>query len=306
MQVIAGSVDQAETIKGSTSMKRSPVYCIVIIGLFWFGQTQAVTLTQWGTSASASSADCSVLGCSKLDFLFLNPIIDGPSNGGLNQTSAQLLDYENPDGRGTVSASVALQGGVSIPQLKARAASVDDNGWVSAMAMGIQGYQYTGSNGTISLDSALTGSVVNTNESDVTGLSVGVWLMMDEPNVVFPAASSMADLLLQVAAMPVVDSFSWENLATGTVDRSTTTTDLNDQLQITLNNGDQFYVLAALTAAADGTGSVADAFSTFEMNFSTTQLVPADLVTVPVPAAVWLLSSGLAGLIGVARRGKAA
>ncbi len=288
-------------------MKRSPVYCIVIIGLFWFGHTQAVTLTQWGTSASASSADCSVLGCSKFDFLFLNPIIDGPSNGGLNQTSAQLLDYVNPDGRGTVSASVALQGGLSIPQLKAKAASVDDNGWVSALAMGIQGYQYTGSSGTtISLDSALTGSVMNTNASDVTGLSVGVWLMMDDPAVVFPTAASMSDLLLQVASMPVVDSFSWEDLVTGAVDRSTTVTDLNDRLQITLNNGDQFYVLAALTAAADGTGSVADAFSTFEMNFSTTQLVPADIVPVPVPAAVWLLSSGLAGLAGVARRSKAA
>jgi hypothetical protein len=57
-----------------------------------------------------------------------NPIIAGPSDGGLNQTSGALLDYVNPDGRGTVSASVALQGGLSIPLLKARAESVDANG----------------------------------------------------------------------------------------------------------------------------------------------------------------------------------
>jgi len=284
-------------------MKSRVISSIVVIGLFWFGQAQAVTLTQWGTSASASSADCSLLNCSKLDFLFLNPIIDGPSNGGLNQMSAQLLDYVNPDGRGTVSASVALQGGFSIPVLKARAGSVDANGWVSAMAMGIQGYQFTGVDGsTISLDSALTGTVTNPGASDVTGLSVGVWLMMDDPAVVFPAAATLSDLLVQVASMPVVDSFSWENLTSGVVDRSTTTTDVNDRLQITLNNGDEFYVLAALTAAADGTGSVADAFSTFQMGFDTTDLVPAAVV--PVPAAVWLFGSGLLGLIGTSRRKK--
>ena len=284
-------------------MKRRLISTIAIIGLFWIGQTQAVTLTQWGTSASASSADCTILGCSKLDFLFTNPIIDGPSNGGLNQTSAELLDYANPDGRGTVSASVALQGGLSIPELKAKAASVDANGWVSAMAMGIQGYQFTGADGTtITLDSALTGSVTNNSGSDVTGLSVGVWLMMDDPSVVFPVATTMSDLLAQILYMPVVDSFSWENLSTGVVDRSTTTTDLNDQLQIILNNGDEFYVLAALTAATDGTGSIADAFSTFGMSFNTTQLVPAAVV--PAPAAAWLFGSGLLGLVGIARRKK--
>ena len=120
-------------------MKRSVISTIAAIGLFWIGQTQAVSLTQWGTSASASSADCTFLTCSKFDFLLTNPILDGPSVGGLNQTSAELLDYVNPEGRGTVSASVALQGGLSIPVLKAKAESVDANGWVSGLAMGIQG-----------------------------------------------------------------------------------------------------------------------------------------------------------------------
>jgi hypothetical protein len=286
-------------------VKPSVILSILAIGLFSVGQTQAVTLTEWGTSASASSADCSVLTCSKTDFLFFNPIIDGPSNGGLNQTSAELLDYANPDGRGTVSASVALQGGLSVPILKAKAASVDANGWVSALALGIQGYQFTGSdNTTISLDSALTGSVNNTSGSDVTGLSVGVWLMMDDPTFMFPEPATLSDLLLQIALSPVVDSFSWEDLSTGAVNRSTTTTDTADQLEITLNNGDEFYLLAALTAAADGTAAVADAFSTFEMAFSTTELAPAGVV--PVPAAVWLFASGLLGLVGIARRQKTA
>ena len=111
-------------------MKISIISSVAAIGLFWAGQTPAITLTEWGTSASASSADCTLLNCSKLDFLGLNPIIAGPSNGGLNQTSAELLDYVNPDGRGTVSASIALQGGLSIPLLKARAESVDVTRWL--------------------------------------------------------------------------------------------------------------------------------------------------------------------------------
>ena len=280
-------------------MKSRVISSIIAIAWLWVGQAQAVTLTQWGTSASASSADCSVLECSKSGF-FLNPIIAGPSNGGLNQSSAQLLDHVNPDGRGTVSASTTLQGGLSVPLLKAKATAVDNNGWVSAMAMGIQGYQFTGSDGTtISLDSALTGSVMKTSDSDVTGLSVGVWLMMDDPAFVFPAAT-MSDLLLQIAFMPVVDSLSWENLSTGSVNRSITTTDPLDQLEITLNNGDEFYMLAALTAAADGTSAFADAFSTLEMEFDTTELVPAGVV--PIPTAVWLFGSGLVGLIGFARK----
>ncbi len=287
--------------KGRTLMNSRVISTIIAITWLWVGQAQAVTLTQWGTSASSSSADCSVLNCSKLDFLLFNPIIPGTTNGGLNQTSAQLLDDVNPEGRGTVSASVTLQGGLSVPLLKAKAASVDGNGWVSSMAMGIQGYQFTGSDGTtISLDSALTGSVMNTSGSDVTGLSVGVWLIRDDPTITFPAVTSMSDLLVQIALMPVVDSFSWENLSTGPVNRSTTTTDPLDQLEITLDNGDEFYMLAALTAAADGTGAWADAFSTLEMEFDTTELVPAGVV--PIPAAVWLFGTGLVGLIGFARK----
>jgi len=169
------------------------------------------------------------------------------------------------------------------------------------MAMGIQGYQFTGSDGTtISLDSALTGSVMNTSGSDVTGLSVGVWLMRNDPTFAFPAAATVSDLFLQIALMPIVSSFSWENLSTGIVNRSTTTTDPLDQLEITLNNGDEFYMLAALTAAADGTDAWADAFSTLEMKFDTTELVPAGVV--PIPTAVWLFGSGLIGLIGFARK----
>ena len=116
-----------------------------------------------------------------------------------------------------------------------------------------------------------------------------------DSGLLFPEApTTFNDLLFQIAFLPVIDSFSWENLTTETVNRSTTTTDLVDQLDITLDNGDEFYLLAGLTASADGTGAFADAFSTLEMSFNSTNLTPA---AVPLPAGIWLFVSALAGLI---------
>ncbi|MCK5189451.1 MAG: VPLPA-CTERM sorting domain-containing protein [Methylococcales bacterium] len=277
-------------------MKKVLMVFITVFVLLGSSQVFAVTLTQWGTSVEAASADCSNNDCSKLGFLFTNPIIQDQTVGGLNQSSAALLDYENLDGKGTVSASAQVQGSFAIPVLKAKAESVDADGWVSATSWGIQGYQFTGAdNTTISLDSSLTGEVNNTSGSDVTGLSVGVWLLAGDSGLLFPdAPDTFNDLLFQIAFLPGSDSFSWENLTTETVNRSTTTTDLVDQLDITLDNGDEFYLLAGLTASADGTGAFADAFSTLEMSFNSTNLTPA---AVPLPAGIWLFVSALAGLI---------
>lgn len=262
----------------------------------------AVSLTQWGASASTASADCSLLNCSKVDFLLFNPIVPGTGSGGLNQVSASIIDDAAPQGRGTASASADIAGGFGVPVLKARAESVDANGWVSGTALAVQGFQFTGADGTlVTLDASLSGTVNNTSGSDVTGLSVGLWLMRDTPSFSFPnPVAGLDGLLLELALLPIADSMSWDALATGAVDRSTTTTDPSDQLSISLNNGDEFYLLAALVAAADGTGAYADAFSTLEMQFNTTELVAAS--TVPVPGALWLLVSGLPLLPRVARR----
>ena len=81
-------------------MKRSPISFIVAIGLFWIGQTQAVTLTQWGASVSASSADCTFLNCSKFDFLFTGFGVGIDSQGNILVTGLQTkpdLDYSDYD-----------------------------------------------------------------------------------------------------------------------------------------------------------------------------------------------------------------
>ena len=66
--------------------------------------------------------------------------------------------------------------------------------------------------------------------------------------------------------------------------------------------GDTFTVYAELTALTYG--GYADPFSTLGMTFDDTSALAAlgPMQAVPLPAAVWLFGSGLAGLIGVAKR----
>jgi len=120
---------------------------------------------------------------------------------------------------------------------------------VSGVAFGIQGYQYTGAaTTTLSLDAALSGTIVNPSASDVTGFSIGVWLLSPDPSVVFPspAPSTLGGFAEAVLASTVVAD-SWlpaDFIAAGGVSASTG----GDPLTITVDPGAQFYLMAGLVA----------------------------------------------------------
>jgi hypothetical protein len=277
----------------------------------------AVSLTQWGATARTDSADCTGSlfgGCNIFDLT----LEEGNAVGG-SQTSSATIGSASAgsttglQGRGSAGASVQIPAsGLGVPVLRTRAESTMDDFFVSGAALGIQAYQFTGADGTaVSLDASLDGLVTKSStSSDLTGLEVNVWIMSASTPFTFPADPvPVSELVAQIivdatlaGVDPFIDSMAWDAVSTGTgaINRSTTSTDLDDRLTFSLNNGDEFYLMAALSAGADGVGASALSWSTLTMEFNTTDLQAASVV--PLPAALWLFGSGLVGLISIASR----
>jgi hypothetical protein len=301
---------------------------LATIGLLCSIQASAAVLTQWGATARTDSADCTgslIGGCN----IFELTLEEGDSVGGSQDSSATIGSASagsttGLQGRGSAGASVQIPtSGLSVPVLRARAESTIDDFFVSGAALGIQAYQFTGADGTpVSLDVSLDGSVTkSSNSSELTGLEVNVWIMSASTPFTFPADPvPVSELVAQIivdavlaGVDPFIDEMSWDAASTGTgdnINRSTTSTDLEDQLNFTLDNGDEFYLMAALSAGADGNGASALSWSTLTMEFNPTEeFNPTDLQAasvVPLPAAAWLFGSGLLGLIGISRRKRSA
>ena len=74
--------------------------------------------------------------------------------------------------------------------------------------------------------------------------------------------------------------------------------------------GNQTWMLTSIDGNADGTPGISMAgggpFQNFNANFNANLTGTDKPAVIPVPAAVWLLGSGLLGLVGVARRRKSA
>jgi hypothetical protein len=190
--------------------------------------------------------------------------------------------------------------------LKARAQSNDDNGWVSAIAFGIQGYQYTGTGATtIELGAALSGNIANPSASDVSGFSIGIWLLRPDPSLVFPAPTmpTLGEFVQSIVASTAVAA-SWtppDANATGGVSLSTG----SSPLAISLEPGSEFYLMAGLAASATGMATSADAFGTLTMNFvNGSNLVPVGVAPIPEPQIYVLLLAGLGLVAGRVRFAK--
>jgi hypothetical protein len=300
---------------------------VLVLGALVGQQASAqTTLAQWGVSALTSYADCSVLVFANFESCNLSnssvvlgggwtPISE--QSGGLNETFAERLDvaqiryaafaFGDVD-MGITSAQVQLDGdNVSVPILKAKAESYDDNGWVSATAFGIQGYQYTGiAPTTISLNAGLHGTIVNPVNSgigpvdaisDVTGFSLGVWLLSPDASFVFPSAAATLGELVSAVLSSSTDIGHWTPAdvnADGVVNMSQTITSTR-----LVQPNENFYLMAGLVASATGVRS-ADAFGTMTMNFDDAQnLLPAGVAPVPEPKtyAMFLVGLGLLGFV---------
>ena len=280
----------------------------------------AATPTQYGVNVTSFYADCSLALCNASSFAnLLNFILPRPlsGTGGLLDTTAAELDvvheYFNGVGNqldmGRTSAQVGLDpttpGAFTVG---VEAMSFDFEGYVGALGFALAGFTYTGPPGTVDVSAALTGNITNPSSNDVTELSAYAAIVRDNglmfPN---PAPATLSELANFVFGLPLEeldDRWVDGSTADGAVNLSTPAPlslgFTQDQIDMGLNN---FYVVTAGSAGATDAGHVADAFATLTTTLSTSDpdavLIPS---VIPLPPAVWLFGSGLAGLIFIRRK----
>jgi len=246
--------------------------------------TQASIVGGYGVQASAGTAGNCPSYCSGGS--------QGETNGAEFSTSATASD--NSYGSASASA-VYTSTSTYLPTLKVNASSGLRKG-ASANAFGVQGYTYSGTEDSITLDFNLHGSVGD-NASGYVSNSVyaSVAVITGSSLEWYP---DYGTLVYEIASGPGVDVVGNKSVF------------INDGLDqnsagfITFDvfEGMDFYVVASMNARAKN--GFADAFNTFTMEFENDSglTATAQVSAVPVPAAVWLFGSGLVGLVSLGRK----
>lgn len=220
-----------------------------------------------------------------------NPTFEIATDGGLGAFSA-MTTLSNAMGSGTAVA--ALDGSSLLPQLGAQAFA-NPTFDVTAIASGIQVYEYTGSIATtITLSYTFDGILSDApSDNSQIGSRVGV-LRGTVPDDGF--TDDFPTFFLEAPA-PLVQ-FDEFGLTSATSPAGFVS--FSSSIFIDLNPGDMITIGAQLVAVGEQ-GASADALSTLTMSFSdSSNLVPIGVV--PVPAAAWLFGSALLGFVGLARR----
>ena len=259
----------------------------------------ATALTEFGALATVSSFSCPSDSCgggTLDDAILLGTTLQvGPVDGAAGASSANVA-VTPTDQPGGVQATATVSSGLAVPILKAGAIGTTHT-WLGGQALVAQGYTYTGTGPeTLSLDWQLDGSILNPDADSVTGLVVFVGFF-ESSSLVFPEVSdplSAFSLLTALAIASPADNFLEFN-ASGTVQETGT-------VSIDVTDGAQFYLVMGLMAGAGGAGSSALSLSTLTAEFAGLPALAPSLTAVPLPAAAWLLLSGLVPLVRSARR----
>lgn len=291
------------------------IRCLAVALLVLTGHyATAQTLTNWGVSATSVYADCTLTWCSDADLFPLGLMIPQTHAtdplGGLGAASASLFSepdiwhdtINGPTNMGGAAAEVILDPIlVGVPELRARAASYTWDGWVSALAFGIQAYQYSGSGADITLNATFSGDIVNPNLNDVTGFSVGVWLLKPDASATLPDATTFDQFVANAFDETTAVEAKWTIDENGlTLIDGTGAVKLNSgPLTISLSDGDEFYLAAGLVAESFGAGQSAVSWSTLTMSFDNPGgLAPTGgVAAVPEPETYAMMLVGI-GLVG--------
>lgn len=209
-------------------------------------------------------------------------------DGGEFSPSASAM--ESTFGSGQAYAS--LSGSTFLPTLKVKASSDLGRGGF-ANAFGVQGYSYSGSATTVTLDFNLHGSVGDNAPGYVNNsLRADVAVIIGSELGWYP---SYATLVYEVAMGLSVVGDESVFISNG-IDQNAP-----GSITFDLEDGMDFYVVASMGATAKN--GYANGWDTLTMDFDNASGLTA-VSAIPVPAAVWLFGSGLLGLVGIARRRK--
>lgn len=283
-----------------TSQRLWAPLALAASGLLAAGPSQAgATLDQFGTLATVASFSCVTEGCdtaSDLVSALLTTKVDA-SNGGIGQSAASTAVGGGWPNAGGASGSATVNGGLAVPVLKAGAASKSLQ-WLGGQALAVQSYTYTGAGETLTLGWHLTGNIDNPDNDQTTGLVMFAGFFDAAALGAFPDVSNplgAATLLASLATASPNDEFQ-EITTDGVVNT-------NGTLSLSVTQGQQFYLVMGLMAAAGGADAGAESLSTFTAQFrGAPSLQPALLRSVPLPATAALALLGLALLPATRRR----
>jgi len=261
--------------------------CACLIGSGVFNPAQAAT---WGVEVGVATASPCPSFCGGFGGVF-DSSFDGGAFSGTAYTS-----LNNAWGDGQASAN--LSGPTLLPVLGAEGFS-GPNSLAGSSAVGMRGYTYSGATATtISLDIALDGERGGTVFSNDAWVESNVAVILGDVNAF---VTDYPTFIFEVVPLtPGLSELGTSNLS---LDLNAGPQTKADSINFTLNPGDEFFVWAGIEAGGvrDGFG---DAFNTLSMSYSDDTGITASAV--PIPAAVWLFSSGMLGLVGIARRKRAA
>lgn len=263
----------------SSPVSRICATAVLFVATLAFSPTSSAALVHWGTTALTQSPGLPVI-----DDNYMGSSADAVASSALGSAEAHA----------TLVGNGSINTNLNTAVLRGRADASADSP-VVALALALEGYQYTGMAPTqISVDFQLTGTIDNaagTGVNDLTGqASFFTEASLDPFNTLSPLT-----LFSCGCAFPFAQATTFLTNSGTATDSATAVLDLAPL--------ETFYIFSVLQLRADDNGS-AESLNSLAYSFSD----QADLISIgtpaiiPVPAAVWLFASALFGLLFTRRR----